>query len=89
MASITVEIPDELAAHFDTDEAIRRALFEDFVIEQRQRGVISLGKAAELLALTYPAFLALIAEKGLSPINADAEELNESWQRFSALMQGQ
>ena len=52
MASITVEIPEGLAAHFDTDEAIRRALFEDFVIEQRLRGVISLGKAAELLALT-------------------------------------
>ncbi len=49
MPAITVEIPDDLAVNFDTPEAIRRALFEDFVIGQRQRGVISLGKAAELL----------------------------------------
>ena len=49
MPAITVEIPDDLAANFDTPEAIQRALFEDFVIEQRQRGVISLGKAAKLL----------------------------------------
>lgn len=49
MPAITVEIPDDLAVNFDAPEAIQRALFEDFVIEQRQREVISLGKAAELL----------------------------------------
>ncbi len=35
MLAITVDIPDDLAANFETPEAIRRALFEDFVIEQR------------------------------------------------------
>lgn len=89
MPAITVEIPDDLAVNFDTPEAIRRALFEDFVIEQRQRGVISLGKAAELLGLTYAAFLNLIGQKGLSPINASPEDLDESYRRFAELMDNQ
>ncbi len=89
MPAITVEIPDDLAANFDTPEAIRRALFEDFVIEQRQRGVISLGKAAELLGLTYAAFFDLIGQKGLSPINASPEDLAESYRRFAELMDKQ
>ena len=86
MLAITVEIPDDLAANFDTPEAIRRALFEDFVIEQRQRGAISLGKAAELLDLSYPEFLDLLGGKGLSPINASPSELDESYRRFIELM---
>jgi predicted HTH domain antitoxin len=86
MPAITVEIPDDLAANFDTPEAIRRALFEDFVIEQRQSGVISLGKAAELLGLTYAAFFDLIGQKGLSPINASPEGLAESYRWFAELM---
>lgn len=86
MPAITVEIPDDLAVNFDTPEAIRRALFEDFVIEQRQRGVISLGKAAELLGLTYAAFLDLIGQKGLSPINASPDDLAENYRRFAELM---
>ena len=89
MPAITVDIPEDLAANFDTPEAIRRALFEDFVIEQRQRGVISLGKAAELLGLTYAEFLALLGSKGLSPINASPEELDDSYRRFVELMDKQ
>jgi predicted HTH domain antitoxin len=89
MPAITVEIPDDLAANFDTPEAIRRALFEDFVIEQRQRGVISLGKAAELLGLTYAAFFDLLGHKGLSPINTSPEDLDESYRRFAELMDKQ
>jgi len=86
MFAITVEIPDDLAANFDTPEAIRRTLFEDFVIEQRQRGTISLGKAAELLGLSYPELLDLLGGKGLSPINASPQDLDESYRRFVELV---
>ena len=89
MPAITVEIPDDLAANFDTADAIRRALFEDFVIEQRQSGAISLGKAAELLGLSTTELIDLLGSKGLGPINATQDELTDSWQRFSALMDGQ
>jgi predicted HTH domain antitoxin len=86
MLTITVDIPDDLAANFDTPEAIRRALFEDFVIEQRQRGAISLGKAAELLGISYPEVFELLSSKGLSPINASPQDLDESYRRLVELM---
>ncbi|WP_020507629.1 UPF0175 family protein [Lamprocystis purpurea] len=86
MLTITVDIPDDLAANFDTPEALRRALFEDFVIEQRQRGAISLGKAAELLGISYPEVFDLLCSKGLSPINASPQDLDESYRRLVELM---
>jgi len=86
MLTITVDIPDDLAANFDTPDAIRRAVFEDFVIEQRQRGAISLGKAAELLGISYPEVFDLISSKGLSPINASPQDLDESYRRLVELM---
>lgn len=86
MPAITVDIPDDLAANFETPEAIRPALFEDFVIEQRQRGAISLGKAAELLGISYPEVFDLLSSKGLSPINASHQDLDESYRRFVDLM---
>lgn len=89
MPTIIVDIPEDLAANFDNPEAIRKALFEDFVIEQRQRGVISLGKAAELLGLRYAEFVELLGSKGLSPINAVPEDLDESYRRFVEFMDKQ
>jgi predicted HTH domain antitoxin len=92
MPAVTVQIPDELAACFDTPEALERALFEDFVIEQRleeiRQGHISLGKAAELLGLNQSTLLGILAARGLGPINADADDLARSWERFSTLMTG-
>ena len=56
---------------------------------ERQRGVINLGKAAELLGLNYAAFFDLLGHKGLSPINASPEDLDESYRRFAELMDKQ
>jgi hypothetical protein len=86
MPAITVEIPDDLAANFATTEAIARALFEDVVIEQRQRGAISLGKAAEILGLTYAEVFELLGSKGLGPVNASLQAREQSYCRFAELM---
>jgi predicted HTH domain antitoxin len=78
---LTLSIPDELAADFHSEDDLKRALYEDFIIAQRQAGVISLGRAAELLDLSYQEFFALLGQKGLSFINASTEEmLEEAWQ---------
>ena len=52
MATVTVEIPDELAEQFNRVDEIRRTLYKDFIIEQCQQGNLSLGQAAELLGIT-------------------------------------
>ena len=83
---LTLTLPDELVAHFQSEDELRRTLYEDFISEQRQSGVISLSKAAELLDLSYEDFFALLGRKGLSFINASAEEADASYQAFGALM---
>lgn len=87
MATITLEIPDELASHFATEEDMRRTVYEDFVIEQRQNGTLSLGEAAKLLNITYTEFFHLLGRKGLSFINATPDELDRSYQRFTRIME--
>ncbi len=87
MATLTLEIPDELACQFDSEEDMRRTVYEDFVIERRQNGALSLGEAAQFLNITYTEFFHLLGQKGLSFINATADELDESYQRFTRIME--
>ena len=87
MATVTIEIPDKLAEQFNSVEEIRRTVYEDFIIEQRQQGNLSLGQAAELLGITYTEFFDLLGKKGLSFINATPDELNESYRQFEEIME--
>lgn len=64
MPTILLDIPQDIAETFDDVDELRRTLYEDFIIEQRQQGKISLGKAAELLGITYREFFALLGKKG-------------------------
>ena len=86
MTTITIELPDEILDHFDDLNEVRKAVYEDFIIVQRQRGNISLGRAAELLGKTYTEFFELLGQKGLSFINANRQDLDESYRRFENVM---
>lgn len=86
MTTISIEIPDEILNNFDNIEDVTRTVYEDFIIEQRQNGNISLGQAAELLGITYTEFFDLIGKKGLSYINASREELEDSYQEFNNII---
>ncbi len=87
MATITLslELPEEILTNFNGINEIRHALYENFIIAQRQQGNISLGKAAELLGMRYSDFFNLLGQKGLSFINANPEELKESYQHFKKM----
>ena len=37
MATITIEIPEEISCQFTTEEDMKRTVFEDFVIGRRQK----------------------------------------------------
>jgi len=86
MPAVTIDVPAEIAERFETLDDLRRTVYEDFVIEQRQRGNISLGRAAELLGISYRAFFDLLGEKGLSFINASPQERDESYHHFHQVM---
>lgn len=87
MATITVEIPDDIAERFESLDSLRRVLYEDFIIEQRQQGNLSLGEAAELLGVSYTEFFRLLGQKGLSFINAGPEETDKSFEGFHHKME--
>ncbi len=87
MATITIDVPDEMLESFDSLEQVQQTLYEDFVIEQRQQGNISLGRAAELLGITYTEFFDLLGKKGLSFINATPREIKESYKNFEKIME--
>ena len=87
MATITIDVPDEMLESFDSLEQVQKTLYEDFIIEQRQQGNISLGRAAELLGISYTDFFDLLGKKGLSFINATSQEFNKSYQNFEKIME--
>ena len=87
MATITINIPDEILDSFENIDEVQKTLYEDFIIEQRQRGNISLGRAAELLGISYTEFFDLLGKKGLSFINATPQEINKSYQNFEKIME--
>lgn len=86
MATITIDIPDELMAQFKSMDEIRRTVFEDFIIEQRQSGKISMGQAAELLGISYTDFFELVGKKGLSFINANQQEIDQSYHQYETVL---
>jgi predicted HTH domain antitoxin len=87
MPTITIDIPDVIATQFGDLEDLRRTVYEDLVIEQRQQGKLSLGEAAKLLGLTYTEFFELLGRKGLSFINATPDEIEEDYRQFRQIMQ--
>lgn len=87
MTTITIDIPDTIATLFATIEELRRTMYEDLIIEQRQQGKLTLGEAAKLLGLTYTEFFELLGRKGLSFINATPAEIQEDYRQFRQFMQ--
>lgn len=87
MRTITVDLPEDVLDNFANVDEIRKAIYEDFIIAQRQKGHISLGRAAELLGLSYTEFFDLLGRKGLSFINANKAELEESQQGFDRILE--
>lgn len=61
----TIQIPDELAQLFGPDECLSQALTEAVVLELFREHRISVGKAAELLGLSYREFLDLLQMKNI------------------------
>ncbi len=89
MTTITLELPEEILINFNGINEIRQTLYEDFIIAQRQRGNISLGRTAELLGITYSELFNRLGKKGLPFINASPKELEKSYQHFEKIMEQQ
>jgi hypothetical protein len=76
MCTITIDIPEEIVTQYHTVEAVRQAIYEDFVASEYAKGHLSLRQGARLLGLTYEAFmLDFLGSRKLSFINSTPAEL--------------
>jgi hypothetical protein len=64
----TIQLPDELARLLGPDDSLSQALTEAVVLELFREHRISVGKAAELLELSYREFLSLLHTKNIPVI---------------------
>ena len=87
MLTVTINVPDVIAEDYNGDiEKMSRDAYENFILLKRHEGKISLGKAAELLDITYSECYDLLIKKGLPIENVSQEERDESYTEFKEFM---
>ena len=80
---MTVEVPDDAVRIFgDKDEnRFGREMYETAVVKWFDEGLVSQGKAAELLGLSRSEFFDVLSRHKVSPIQMTPEELVEECRR--------
>jgi predicted HTH domain antitoxin len=75
-----VEIPDELIADYDSQDAANAAARESFVMDLVRQGKISQGRAAKMLGVSRWDLPKLLAKHEIPAIMMSPEELEQDWQ---------
>ncbi len=80
-----IELPRSILNICRTDEqGLPETVTKTFIIELYREGIISLGKAAEILGHTKIEMMAILADRNIS-LNYDSEELEKdrkTWKRL-------
>lgn len=80
-----IELPRSILNICKTDEkGLSETVTKNFIIELYREGMISLGKAADILGMTKEEMRALLKERDV-PLNYDSTELEkdrETWKRM-------
>ncbi len=80
--TVSVQVPREALKLFGGDEAsFGREMYETAVVKWFDEGLISQGKAAELLGLSRAELFDVLGRHKVSPIQMTVEELKEEFQR--------
>lgn len=87
MHTIAIPVPQPIWNAEPDRKALQRRLLEYLVLDEYQRGVISIRESASMLELSYEEFMDFLGAHRVSFINATPEELEQSYQRFSAYME--
>lgn len=85
--TITFEIPDEIVNNFRDLEEMKNTAFQDFIIEERQRGNISMGKTVEILGKDYSEVVSLLGKYRFPVCNLSRKELEEGSNNLKEFMQ--
>lgn len=85
--TITVNIPQTIWNANPNPVLLKKRLLEYLVLDEYQKGTISLREGAKALGLSYEGFMDFLGAHQMSFINASRDEAQESYKRFSAYMQ--
>ena len=85
--TITITVPDAIAEEYPTMVELKNIIYENMIIREFQKGVLSIRESAQLLGLTYEGFMEWLGKRKISFITATPEELEESYQEFERRMQ--
>lgn len=77
--TLQVQVPEALRELKFTEEEIRREVPILLVLKRFRQGVISSGKAAQVLGLSRREFLDVLAREGIPLYDPPDDELAEEW----------
>lgn len=72
----TIEVPKALLETWKTERNAEKHLIEAAVLELVREGILSSGRAAELLGMTRHEFLALMSKRGVPHVQFSSQELS-------------
>ena len=76
--TVTLEVPADAVRLFgQTPERFGREMYETAVVKWFDEGLISQGKAAELLGISRAGLFDVLSQHGVSPIQVTPEELRK------------
>ena len=84
--AVTLDIPDDIAGNYTSDDDLKRSMLESVVLNEFQKGLLSIGQSAQLLGLTYEEFIELLGKHRLPFITATSEELVGNYRDFKRFM---
>ncbi len=89
LTTIQLPVPDLLSESYKNTEDMEQSFYEDIILGEYQKGLLSIREAAELLGLTYEGFMEWLGKREISFICATKQELEHDYYTFEKFMEQQ
>jgi len=89
LTTIQIKVPQLLSETYQDPDDMEQSFYEDIILGEYQKGLISIREAAEILGLTYEGFLEWLGERKISFISATKDELEQDYRKFEQFMEQQ
>ncbi len=89
LTTIQLPVPDLLSESYKNTEDMEQSFYEDIILGEYQKGLLSIREAAELLGLTYEGFMEWLGKQEISFICATKQELEHDYYTFEKFMEQQ
>lgn len=83
---VQIDIPDVITEQYPSSIELKQEIFEDIIVGEFQKGLLTIRESANLLNKNYEGFLHLLAKRHVPFITASQSELQQSYQEFELFM---